>query len=140
MPDCIGDEKLLKKSLERNKETVRQADVKIIRAAEALKKGAPTQEGLNILYHIAGLLGQRLWFYNKTTTYMHKPDVDEQKCIGCGRCAELCPMQNIEIINDQAVSHHRCTMCYRCFAYCPTESLTILGKQVYEQCFFEKYQ
>lgn len=140
MPDCIGDEKLLKKSLAVNKEVIVQAEDKISRAVATLKKGMPTKEGLHFFYHIAGLFGQRLWFYSKTTTYKQKPDVDIQKCIGCGKCAELCPMQNIKITNGKAVSHDRCTMCYRCFAHCSTKALTILGKQVYEQCFFEKYQ
>lgn len=140
MPDCIGDEKVLKKTLEANKEIVRQADAKIVLAVAKLKKGVPTKEGLNFFYHIAGLFGQRLWFYGKTLTYKEKPDIDKQKCIGCRRCSELCPMHNIEIVNGKAVSHNQCTMCYRCFSHCPTKALTILGKQIYEQCLYENYQ
>lgn len=141
MPDCIGDEKALKKTLAENRKIVEQANIKIHSSAQRLKEGKPTKEGLNIFYHIAGLFGQRLWFYGKTATYKEdKPDIDSQKCIGCGRCAELCPLNNIEIIEGKAVAKGKCTMCYRCFSNCPVQALTILGKQVYEQCRFENYQ
>ena len=140
MPDCIGDEKMLKKTLTENQALIRKAEEKIIAAVAKLKEGNPDQEGLGPFYHIAGLFGQRLWFYGKTTTYKEKPNVDNDKCIGCGKCAALCPMSNIVMVDKKAVSHNRCTLCYRCFNHCPTGALTILGKQVHEQCLFEKYQ
>lgn len=139
MPDCIGDVKLLKKTPEENRKIIEQANNKIARAVTETKEGKPPKEGINFFYHVAGLFGQRLWFYGKTTTYKKKPNVDKQKCIGCGRCAELCPMKNIHIADKKAVSHNRCTMCYRCFSHCPTKALTILGKQVYEQHLLENY-
>ena len=139
MPDCIGDEKMLKKSVEENRKIIEQANTKLRLSAKRLKEGTPTNEGLNIFYHIAGLFGQRLWYYGKTTSYKDKPNIESQKCIGCGRCVELCPLNNIEITNDKAVAKGKCTMCYRCFSNCPVQALTILGKQVYEQCRFDKY-
>lgn len=140
MPDCIGDSKLLKKSLEENQSLVRQADKKIHLAAERLKEGKPFKEGLNIFYHIAGLFGQRLWFYGKTLSYKDKPDIDLNKCTACGLCVKSCPMKNLEIREKKIVRQKRCTMCYRCVSNCPNQALTILGKQIYEQCLFEKYQ
>lgn len=140
MPDCIGDEKLLKKTPEKNRALIRKAEDKINAAVTKLKKGKPDKEGLGPFYHIAGLFGQRLWFYGKTAAYKEKPNVNKAKCIGCGKCAGLCPMNNIEIVGEKAVSHNRCTLCYRCFSHCPAQALTILGKDVYEQCLFEKYQ
>ena len=138
MPDCIGDEKLLKKSKEDNQNLIKRADAKIARAVQRMKAGTPTKEGLNFFYHIAGLFGQRLWFYNKTLTYKQKPDVDEEKCIGCGLCARLCPMKNLSIVDGKVIPSNHCTLCYRCFSHCPTKALTILGKRVHEQYLFEK--
>lgn len=139
MPDCIGDEKALKKSIEGNRKLVQEANAKIEKAVNNLKDGKPIKEGLNIFYHIAGLFGQRLWFYNKTKEYSDKVKINESKCIVCGKCIELCPMKNLEICDGKVYSKGKCIMCYRCFSNCPKQSITILGKNVYEQCKIEKY-
>lgn len=139
MPDCIGDEKVLKRSLNENKMLILRTTKKIESAAKSFKEGKPTKEGLNILYQIGGLLGQRLWFYNKTKEYTDKAKINNDKCIACGKCIELCPTKNLRFINNKVESIGRCTMCYRCLNNCPKSAITILGKKVYEQCIIEKY-
>jgi ferredoxin len=139
MPDCIGDEKMLKRSLDENKKIVKMAEKKIKMSAKRLKEGNPTKEGLNIFYHIAGLFGQRLWFYGKSISYKDKPNIDLHKCIGCGLCVKNCPMNNLEKMDKKIISRKKCTMCYRCVNHCPVGALTILGKKIYEQCYIEKY-
>jgi len=139
MPDCIGDVKLLKKTLEENKNIIKMAEEKIEFSVKRLTEGKPTKEGLNIFYHIAGLFGQRLWFYGKSTSYKNKPDINLQKCTSCEICIKKCPMKNLEKIDGTLISKKMCTMCYRCVSYCPNGALTILGKELYEQCNIEKY-
>ena len=139
MPDSIGDEKALKRSLEKNKEIINNAIIKIDKSVIAFKNNKPKKEGLNIFYHIAGLFGQRLYFGHKTKKYSNKLKIDSKKCIGCGKCVKLCPMDNIKIENNKAVSLDKCTMCYRCINNCPTCAITLLGKKVIEQSVIEKY-
>jgi ferredoxin len=104
MPDCIGDEKMLKKSLEENKIIIKKAVEKIQLSVKQFTEGNPTKEGLSILYHIAGLFGQRLWFYGKSTTYKNKPDIDFEKCTSCGLCVKNCPMNNLEKTGGKIIS------------------------------------
>lgn len=92
-----------------------------------------------MIYHFAGLFGQRLYFYNKTRSYSDKLKIDNKKCIGCGKCIKLCPMNNIHLDKQKAVSGNMCTMCYRCISKCPTQAITLLGKRIFEQCYIEKY-
>lgn len=129
MPDSIGDEKVLKCPLEKNKEIVKKAERKIKNAVQLLRAGKPTQEGIGILYRIAGFFGQRMYFGHKTKKYSDKLRVDEKKCIGCGKCEKLCPMNNINIVDKKVVQNNRCTMCYRCINNCPKQAMTLLGKK-----------
>ena len=139
MPDCIGDVKALKKPLKVNQKLVKSAENKIENAVDLLKCGKPTQEGLNVFYHVAGLFGQRLWFYGKTKDYTCKLKIDNKLCIGCGKCVSLCPMGNLTISNQRAMPGSKCTMCYRCISNCPQKAITLLGKEVVEQCLVENY-
>ena len=139
MPDSIGDEKVLKRSLEKNKELVKKAKQKISKSVQLLKSEKPTQEGIGRLYLMAGFFEQRLHFGHKTKNYSDKLRVDKDKCIGCGKCEKLCPMNNIKIVDKKVVQNNQCTMCYRCINYCPKKAITLLGKEVIEQSVIEKY-
>ena len=139
MPDSIADEKALKRPLETNKELVKSAKQKIQDSVRQLKAGKPTQEGLGFLYRMAGLFGQRLYFGYKTRNYSSKIKIDSEKCVGCGMCEKLCPMENITVQGKVAVSKDRCTLCYRCINRCPKQAITLLGKNVVEQSVIEKY-
>ncbi len=139
MPDSIGDEKALKRPLSKNRELVSRAEQKIEMAVQELKNGHPPQDGLSFWNHLAGLFGQRLYFYNKVKNYSNKLKIDKSKCVGCGKCVSVCPMKNISLVEEQAMPHDKCTMCYRCISLCPAQAITLLGKRVYEQCCIEKY-
>lgn len=136
MPDCIGDVGLLKKPSEDNRQIIAQAARKIDRAADSFRNGKTLRDGLSVFHHIAGLFGQRLWFYGKTKSYTQNPKIDAEKCIGCGACERICPMANIKLKDGKALSGNRCTMCYRCFSECPKQAITIIGKTVIVQYKF----
>lgn len=138
MPDSVCDSKLLKKSIEENREIVRKADDKIIRTAQQIKQGKYPKDGVTFISHIIGLFGQRLWFYKKTTGYTDKLKIGDA-CTSCGLCASICPMENITMKEGKPYSDNRCTMCYRCISSCPNQAITLLGDKVQEQCRFEKY-
>ncbi len=139
MPDSVCDSKLLKKTLEENKKITRDADIRIENIAkDILNNDKYPKEGLSFFAHVAGLFGQRLWFYNKTTGYSTKLKISNV-CIGCGYCAMNCPVGNLKVVDGKAVSNDRCAMCYRCISACPQKAITLLGDKVIEQCRYEKY-
>ena len=139
MPDCIGDVKALKKSLEENKTIVKKADIKKKETVENLKNEHYSKDGLTFINHLAGLFGQRLYFYKKTYRLKDKLKIDYEKCISCGKCLNLCPMKNIELIDTKPAPQNKCTCCYRCISNCPKQAITLIGNEVFEQCTIEKY-
>ncbi|PKM73756.1 MAG: flavodoxin [Firmicutes bacterium HGW-Firmicutes-16] len=45
------------------------------------------------------------------------------KCISCGRCEELCPLNNIRLVDGMPVYGENCTHCMACICGCPTEAI-----------------
>lgn len=139
MPDCIGDEKVLKNSFSMNRQIIENATMKIKKSAKALSENQPHKDGLGLIAHVCGFLGQRCWFYSKTNKYANKPKIDHTLCIGCGKCIQCCPMHNLKKMDGRIIGNHSCTLCYRCFAHCPTQAITILGKKVSQQYTMDAY-
>ncbi len=52
-----------------------------------------------------------------------KPFAVTDKCSGCGKCAERCPLNNINISNGRPVWGKNCTHCMACIAGCPCEAI-----------------
>lgn len=44
-------------------------------------------------------------------------------CVGCGKCAKLCPLHNITLQAGKPVWGSRCTHCMACICYCPVEAI-----------------
>jgi ferredoxin/flavodoxin len=56
------------------------------------------------------------------------PDVDknfwvDDKCNGCGICFKICPVGNIEMVDDRPVWQHHCEKCLACIQWCPKEAI-----------------
>lgn len=139
MPDSIADEKVLKRSLEKNTQLVRNANKKIVKAVANIKDGNYPQEGLGTLSRLAGFLSQRLWFGYRTRKYSNKLKVHADKCIGCSKCVKICPTENIIMTDNKAQGKDKCTVCYRCVNVCPKQAITLLRETVIEQTSVEKY-
>lgn len=53
--------------------------------------------------------------------------VDVDKCIGCGECVDVCPVEVYELQNGKAVvvNEEECLGCESCIEVCETAALTI---------------
>ena len=45
------------------------------------------------------------------------------KCIGCGKCEKLCPLNNVKLENKVPVWGNQCSHCMACIGNCPTEAI-----------------
>ncbi len=61
--------------------------------------------------------------------YMH-PEVDKEKCVGCGTCVGFCPEGAISIKDGKAVIDYRyCKGCGVCKAVCPMKAIEMKKKK-----------
>lgn len=139
MPDCICDVKTLKRSAKENIQLVAKAEEQIKYAVDNLKIGIPTKSGLGILCHVAGFLGQRLWFFRKTQSYSNRVHIDINTCVKCGNCVKICPMRNLTLSDNKVMTRGCCTLCYRCATQCTQKAITILGEKVIFQNSIDDY-
>jgi ferredoxin len=49
--------------------------------------------------------------------------VSDEKCDGCGICVRICPVDNIEMIDNRPSWSNHCAMCFACLQWCPKESI-----------------
>lgn len=62
------------------------------------------------------------------TLPMLTPKVSEEKCVGCGICAGVCPQGNIKMEGGKARCGGECTQCLACVHFCPHQAME-LGKR-----------
>lgn len=63
------------------------------------------------------------------------------KCVGCGKCVKLCPLNNVRLEDKKPVWSDNCTHCMACIGNCPTRAIeygTITQEK--EQYNFGKYR
>ncbi len=46
-----------------------------------------------------------------------------EACIGCNKCVELCPLNNIHLKDGRPVWGKNCTHCMACICHCPKEAI-----------------
>ena len=69
-----------------------------------------------------------------------KAIVDEKKCVACGECVEVCPVDAIDIVDDVAQVDDNCTLCGLCVDVCDYEAIGLPEVQTAETEDLESYK
>lgn len=63
-----------------------------------------------------------------------KPEIDRERCKGCGLCIRACPMKVLSLDGtanswgyypSKVVAGEKCIACGNCYAVCPDVAITI---------------
>ena len=70
-------------------------------------------------------------FEETETVFMPVPEVDEDKCTYCGKCAEICQFKAIAVVNENVlVFEELCHSCGGCWEVCPEGAITQSGREL----------
>ena len=55
------------------------------------------------------------------------PEVDAEKCVGCGECVDICPSEVFELQNEKSVpvNAEECVGCESCIEVCEEDAITV---------------
>ena len=69
------------------------------------------------------------WCHNPESQN-HLPELAfySEKCVHCGKCAEICPDVHSVSVRSHRVLYQKCSRCGKCAEACPTDALKIIGK------------
>ena len=114
--------------LERNKKVIASAERDMRNYAKKLLEGsAEWGAGTPLLSSALAMFAHTRmpWkiFYG-----MFPLKVREEKCTGCGICADICPEGNISVKDGVAEIGGLCESCQRCCGFCPEEAIHVPGK------------
>ena len=58
---------------------------------------------------------------------MYKIEVDQEKCIGCGECVDVCPVDVYEMKDEKSVpvNAEECIGCESCMEVCEQDAITV---------------
>jgi NAD-dependent dihydropyrimidine dehydrogenase PreA subunit len=58
---------------------------------------------------------------------MYEIIVDSEKCIGCGECIDICPVEVYELQDEKSVpvNVEECVGCESCMEVCEQEAITV---------------
>jgi len=67
----------------------------------------------------------------RKTVQVLVPEVDQEKCVLCGKCAEICQYNSLAVIGEKVLVYPElCHSCGGCWLVCPVEAITRTGRVV----------
>lgn len=100
---------------------IEQAEPVINQAVHSIKNGNPLpQTSISIKDNInSGVVN--VLFY---PVFVHaKKFFATGDCVSCGKCVNMCPLNNIQLENGLPVWGNSCTHCMACICHCPKEAI-----------------
>jgi ferredoxin len=108
-------------SAEKCRKIIQQARPVLEKGSEYILQGKsfPAEKVSAVDKLKSGPVNQGFYAYFVNAKQFHTTD----NCIGCGKCVELCPLNNIHLTAGKPVWGNHCTHCMACICDCPSEAI-----------------
>jgi len=130
MPNNISDVKLIHKWIKNgpeNEKIYRTTKQRAELFAVDFVKGRHLRVGDHIWGILLGAI-QRVPYGKMEPKLAKDVKIHCDVCTHCGLCVSICPVGNLEIVDQCAQQKGHCTICYRCVNQCPERAISILSK------------
>jgi ferredoxin len=108
----------------------KQIPLQLRRLQEDIEERKSAYHGI----HMRNKVLARLIHYLPHDTYFaDKFHIEKDKCIGCGICAKVCPIDNITLQNGVVEIRERCIRCGACTHHCPKNAIRYRGEKSTER-------
>lgn len=97
------------------------ADLRLSKIATSIDKGLIVKPDSAL---VTGLI--KRFIYDGFIRQIHSADKNffaDEKCTSCGTCAAVCPVKNIEMVEEKPVWKHHCELCCACIHFCPAKAI-----------------
>ncbi|MGN1202438.1 MAG: EFR1 family ferrodoxin [Eubacterium sp.] len=100
---------------------IEKAQPRINKIAQLIKDNKPLEEtGVSITGKIYSSVVNAIFY----PLFVHAGKFyATSSCIGCGKCEQLCPLNNISLPNGIPVWQDNCTHCMACICHCPVNAV-----------------
>lgn len=105
---------------------IKKCEPQLLETAELIKKGLrlPVQKVLFGGRILSGFTNYMFYKLFVTAKGFHH----NKACNGCGRCVKLCPLNNIQLTENEPIWGSDCTHCMACICGCPNAAIEYKNK------------
>ncbi len=109
-------------SKQRQKEFFEKAIEQVETLAEVVKNNGDNLNQ-NILEKNLSRLDRLNTKFREDVNESDKSFYADDNCSSCGICEEICPVNNIILVEGEPQWQHRCQQCLACINFCPEKSI-----------------
>lgn len=124
----VPPDKIVSNHMENSKQRV--ADIAKDVLSEKMKRAKITLTDIMFGNIIKNISRKESWQWHETAKKFTVSDT----CSGCGKCAKLCPVNNIMMTDSKPTFDNRCECCLACIHSCPMQAIQAertVGKKRY---------